>query len=192
MVMMDKIQYYNYSRFKTRLIRLLQLSESDACIDKEDVLQGTLKQISLDSSEPFDAISYACGPPEYSECILIDDEKVFVTKNCRDALRHLRNQFGVRTVWVDAVCINRSDVYEKSGQIRLMTDIYGKARRVYIWLGDQSQDSAADRALDWLQDISADQYPLLGVRLGNFPKNMHPREVIKSLRIIPDIFRASK
>ena len=192
MVMMDAIQDYNYSSIKPRLIRLLQLSESDACIDNQDILQGTLKQISLDSPEPFDAISYACGPPVYSECILIDGKKVFVTKNCRNALRHLRNQFGVRTVWVDAVCINSRDDNEKSGQIRLMTDIYGKARRVYIWLGEQSQDSATDRALDWLRDISMDRYPLLSVRLANFPKNMHPREVIKSLRIIPDVFRAGK
>jgi Heterokaryon incompatibility protein (HET) len=191
--MMDNIEYYKYSSIRPRFVRLLELRESDAFIGEEKTLQGTLKQISLDScSEPFDAISYACGPAVYCECILIDGKKVLVTKNCHNALRHLRDQFGLRTVWVDAVCINERNDDEKSGQIRLMTSIYGKARKVYIWLGEHSEDSAADRALDWLQDISVYQLPLLGVRLSNFPKNMHPWEVIKLFGIIPDVIRASE
>jgi hypothetical protein len=189
---MDSIQDYEYSSITPPSIRLLQLSESDAYIDEERILQGTLKQVSLDGSEPFDSISYACGPPVYSECILVDDKKVFVTENCRNALRHLRNQFGVRTVWVDAVCINGRDNKEKSGQIRLMTGIYGKARRVYIWLGEQSEDDASNRALDWLQNNSVGMSPLLSVRISTFPEVFHWREVVRLLQIIPDVFRAGK
>ena len=184
---MDNVYVYE-SSLEPPFIRLLQLSESD---NEEGILQGTLEEISLNTPHPFDAISYACGPDVYSECILIRGKKVFVTKNCHNALRHLRDQFGVRTVWVDAVCISK-DVKEKSGQIRLMTEIYGKARRVFIWLGEHSEENASDRALGWLQDISMDKWPLLGIRMSNFPKNMHWRELYKLFCVIPDVIRACK
>jgi hypothetical protein len=115
--------------------------------------------------------------------------KVMVTENCRNALRHLRHEFGVRTVWVDAVCIDGGNAAERSDQLHLMT---GKARRVYVWLGEPSgPDGASDRALDWMQAVSVDKNPLLGVRPRNFPKNMHWRDIFKTFRITPDVFRAS-
>src|SRR5271154_5613608 len=119
--MMDPIRDYEYSSITNRFIRLLQLNEPDACSGGEQILQGTLREIPVNSSEPFDAVSYACGPPVYHERILIDGKKVMITKNCHNALCHLRDEFGVRTVWVDAVCISQSDNNEKKDQIQLMT-----------------------------------------------------------------------
>lgn len=37
--------------------------------------------------------------------------------------------------WVDAICINQSDLQERSAQVMLMPQIYGKADSVLVWLG---------------------------------------------------------
>jgi hypothetical protein len=44
---------------------------------------------------------------------------------------------------VDALCINQEDKSEKAGQIGLMTQVYGRAEQVYIWLGELSDSAAA-------------------------------------------------
>jgi hypothetical protein len=43
-------------------------------------------------------------------------------------------------IWIDAICINRDDVAEKSFQVALMPAIYQAATRVIVWLGDGSSD----------------------------------------------------
>lgn len=50
------------------------------------------------------------------------------------ALKNVRNHDGVRVLWVDALCINQNDVGERSKQVVLMKEIYGRAVRVLICL----------------------------------------------------------
>jgi hypothetical protein len=157
--------------------------------------------MSLHKPEVFDAISYACGvPPIYDHQVFVDEKKiddknidekkiVLVTKNCHDGLRHLRDQVGVRNVWVDAVCI-AADVEEKNEQLPLMTEIYAAARKVYIWIGPPSL--ACDRALDWLNDTSITEYALLGARLALFPDMLRLTEIRRALPVFADVLRASK
>ena len=40
-------------------------------------------------------------------------------------------------LWIDALCINQSDLQERSQQVRFMKLIYEKAKTVYTWLGGQ-------------------------------------------------------
>jgi hypothetical protein len=43
-------------------------------------------------------------------------------------------------LWVDAICINQKDVNERGHQVGIMRDVYSKAARVLIWLGEESKD----------------------------------------------------
>jgi hypothetical protein len=43
---------------------------------------------------------------------------------------------------IDALYINQKDDAEKSHQVGAMAMIYGLARRVMVWLGEASDDSA--------------------------------------------------
>lgn len=44
--------------------------------------------------------------------------------------------------WIDAICINQSDLDERSRQVRIMPDIYSRAMGVIVWLGhDREVDS---------------------------------------------------
>ena len=42
---------------------------------------------------------------------------------------------GPLQIWTDAVCINQSDLDERSSQVSMMCDIYKDARNCQIWLG---------------------------------------------------------
>lgn len=69
-----------------------------------------------------------------------------ITQNLYAALLRLRDHGCSRTLWVDAVCINQEDEKEKEKQIPLMAEIYAKAFRVVVWLGEAEVGS--ERALE--------------------------------------------
>lgn len=72
-------------------------------------------------------------------------------KNLAGVLRHLRNEKTARTLWVDAICINQSDMAEQEAQVLRMTDIYSCASRVVVWLGlDTARSSLAINTLSHL------------------------------------------
>ena len=54
-----------------------------------------------------------------------------IPRSIRDAMQVCRN-IGVRYLWVDALCIVQDDEQDKSGQIGLMDEIYGRALAVLI------------------------------------------------------------
>jgi hypothetical protein len=58
------------------------------------------------------------------------------------ALKHLRYPDRLRTLWVDAICINQRDKDERNVEVKRMVDIYSLAARVVIWLGEEADDSA--------------------------------------------------
>lgn len=166
-----------------RRIRLLDLSATPR---GENELRGDLKVASLDRHPIYDALSYVWGDDADSPSrqIVCSGVKLAITQNCYDALCTLRRNFGVRKIWVDAICINHKDNEEKEDQIPLMRDIYGKTRRTYIWLGRGTRES--DEALDWIAQETADYGSvLIRARFPAFPALMMPREVCREIRLIP-------
>lgn len=87
-----------------------------------------------------------------------------VTTSCAAALRRLRFSTSPRTLWIDFICINQSDVLERNHQLGLMPRIYNGASRVVIYLGESSEADSSDEVMLWLQDLhspseSADTAP---------------------------------
>ena len=68
--------------------------------------------------------------------------EVEITGNLLDFLRHfiLEGHPDFQGyLWVDALCINQSANDEKSHQVNLMSQIYEKATRVFVWLGHEDK-----------------------------------------------------
>lgn len=96
----------------------------------------------------FEALSYVWGPKDEGHSISINNRVEPVTNNLHAALLSLRDVYLERILWVDAICINQGDEVEKAEQIQYMPDIYSKATRVIVWLGEAADGS------DWaLQEI---------------------------------------
>lgn len=60
-----------------------------------------------------------------------------ITANLHSALLALRNRSLERALWIDALCVNQRDLIERAAQIQMMTEIYGKACQVVVWLGEE-------------------------------------------------------
>jgi len=76
--------------------------------------------------------------------------KFYIRKNLDAALRQFRHRNRDVYIWVDALCINQSDVIEKKAQVSRMHEIYSEAREV-VWLGEGNEDTR--RTFDLLRSI---------------------------------------
>ncbi|KAI1270067.1 HET-domain-containing protein [Xylariaceae sp. FL1019] len=64
-----------------------------------------------------------------------------IRQNLAQALRYLRRKDDMRTLWIDALCINQEDDQERSEQVVRMHQIYCNASRVVAWLGLEFPDA---------------------------------------------------
>jgi Heterokaryon incompatibility protein (HET) len=128
-------------------IRLLQL-----LCPKEDLknLRCKLFEYPLRNrdhpSYPYEALSYVWGSENKPQSIIIDDQNLSVTQNLYTLLLRLQDPICSRIIWVDAICINQKDEKEKVHQIPFMAEIYAKATRVVVWLGEA--EGNGDQALE--------------------------------------------
>jgi hypothetical protein len=118
---------------------------------------------SLQEHPEYDALSYCWGsqPPSPSYTITVNGRPgLCVTKHLLQALQRLRRKDRVRTVWIDAICINQLDTLERNNQVQLMRQIYTQARLVVVWLGelDENQPSCERHAsvFDRYHDVCAE------------------------------------
>jgi hypothetical protein len=107
----------------------------------------------------FEAISYTWGAAQpLSDVRVVDAQSsstyvgtCSVGPNLLEILFHLRRLDTVRALWIDAICINQNDPFEKGEQVRRMYDIFKSADRTVIWLGQASDNSTeALQALEHL------------------------------------------
>ena len=76
-----------------------------------------------------------------------------VTSNLFAGLRRLRYPQRLRVLWIDQVCINQSDIQERSAQVSIMRDVYSQAFQVLVWLGDGSPED--DDVMDFVPYFSS-------------------------------------
>lgn len=129
------------------------LTDPTAQIRLLDLLPGTgrsrircrLRTVDIGSSEKhsYEPLSYCWGSQSSIWTIIwVGDNQVHVGKNLYLALEYLRFPQDIRTLWVDALCINQQDVNEKNAQIPLMRQIYENGSQTLVWLGDREASSA--------------------------------------------------
>jgi len=108
----------------------------------------SLKTVPLSEHPRYDALSYAWGPPEQVKVLQLLDAPIEVRVNLWWALVHLRLPTQDWVVWVDALCIDQSNIGERNHQVRLMSQIFTNAEIVVAWLGCEADDS--DLIMDYL------------------------------------------
>jgi hypothetical protein len=141
------------------LIRLLEVFPGLP----EDPLLGTFASQPLTFAAgqgPFwIAVSYAWERQTPCESLSVDDHDLPITSNVAQIVRDLRETGRTTVLWIDAVCINQADAIEKVSQLRVMRDIYEKAKEVVIWLRLPEQVAAPNLVIasQWLRDKIVDQ-----------------------------------
>ncbi|KAI0474712.1 heterokaryon incompatibility protein-domain-containing protein [Xylaria cf. heliscus] len=107
-------------------IRILLLQPA---ISRDDDLRGSLQQIFLaryndDLIESYTALSYVWGDPTPVDKILLNGHELGITANLGAALRDMRDASRTHRLWADAVCIDQSNILERSKQVGRMGEIY--------------------------------------------------------------------
>jgi hypothetical protein len=153
----ESYQYDPLSSREFRLVKILSASMSD--IRCEIITQ------SLDAPHDYTAISYAWGDPDDKADIILEKNVLdrygsitrqrvtkSVTSNLHGALFALRHRDEDVFVWVDSLSIDQQNKDELSGQVQLMSLIYGNAAAVAIWLGPRCNDSG--KALRLMEELA--------------------------------------
>lgn len=122
-----------------REIRILRLLPGEY----EHVLKGQLLKVEVEGDNlDFEALSYTWDTFANRKSIILDGSDGFhVTDNLEAALRRMRSSFAARDLWIDAICIDQNNLTERSSQVLLMRQIYRNAKRILVWIGDQSRDT---------------------------------------------------
>ncbi|KAI0538667.1 HET-domain-containing protein [Xylaria digitata] len=122
-------------------IRLLHLSPG---VFEQDI-RCEISVHDLSSRPEYEAVSYTwadeTGNDDLCKTILVSGQPLSVTRNCENALKRVRRLDVLRMVWIDAVCINQNDANERGHQVRLMPQIYYRAQKVLIYIGEEADNS---------------------------------------------------
>jgi hypothetical protein len=126
-------------RSEIRLLELLPGKEST-------IIRCSLRVANFLQSPKYEAVSYVWGamsaPDGRRRTIEIEGKLLDVTQNLHEALSDFRDDVLPRTLWVDAICINQGNEDEKSAQVAMMADIYKRASRILVYLGDADEGMA--------------------------------------------------
>jgi hypothetical protein len=124
----------------------------------EDSIIVHLLSSRLSESPSFEALSYVWGYPDVVVPIKVvvpgsiaEFIDLPITTNCYMALKRLREPDTTRMLWIDAIAINQHLIPERNHQLGLISQIYSRATRVVVYLGELADDS--DTAMDWIRNI---------------------------------------
>lgn len=161
---------YVYSALSSpHSIRLLRLHDAASFDDQVECSIET-HELDADARPPYTALSYTWGGSSRDETIVVtsaglhDGAVVPVTPTLTEALRYMRefqrdrdrdrddtssgsssgNDSGNDSSawwWVDMVCIDQTNVAERSQQVALMRDIFQAAATTTAWLGPAADGS---------------------------------------------------
>jgi hypothetical protein len=98
----------------------------------------------------YEALSYCWGDAEDPQKVVLtgpdhtQPSEMFVNKNLFTALQQFRSSNMSRMLWIDLLCINQTDMRERTLQVELMGDIFAKAESVCVWLGESNHDLHKD------------------------------------------------
>jgi hypothetical protein len=131
----------------------------------------------IDDALNFTALSYSWGDSKTQKPVFFDDVEVQVTEGLATALKELRSDLKPKMLLVDALSINQAESGEKEKCVQMMDDIYRKAARTVVWLGESEKDS--DEAMEFVSDTESLEARDWGEQ--RFLDNMRPWKALKDV-----------
>ncbi len=126
-------------------IRLVRIEPSE----KTSAHLGlTVEHFPLASAPPYCALSYTWGAPyrdlspewdqpSATHTIHLNGFEFQVRWNLHAAMTSL-SKHTAEMMWIDALCIDQSNISERNQQVQMMGSIYKKSKTTFIWLGPNS------------------------------------------------------
>ncbi|PVH75645.1 HET-domain-containing protein, partial [Cadophora sp. DSE1049] len=152
----DIVPEFTYRVVKPGNIRLLLIHPRSY----SEPIRCSLVEVSIEQPPRFEATSYTWGSEEKPGVAIVDGKLLRITQNAYDLLQDLSSLCFPRLIWIDSISINQDDDIEKSEQIQLMTQIYQKASRVIVWLGNNPR-AASDAQLSIITPDACERWQAL-------------------------------
>ena len=163
------LSHYSYEDIGADQVRLV-------CVHTglhHDIIHCHLETVNSKDLErrSYRALSYAWGNDNATEDIYVtishesqllgqtlsssSSRTLQIRPNLFKALQSLRSPSEDIWFWVDAICINQQDSFEKTHQLSKMMDIYRNAESVCIWIGETGNPKSNDgeKAMDFVPSI---------------------------------------
>jgi hypothetical protein len=108
-----------------RCIRLVEILDKDPL----DSVHCLLKSFPLSTCPSYTALSYTWGSPPDTQEITVNGNSFPVRENLARFLEQMRldrKGKGWRYFWIDAICIDQSNISERNHQVGLMKQIYSQ------------------------------------------------------------------
>ena len=118
------------------LPRIFQLLPSP-----EGTISIHLFEIDLADEVEYECISYTWGEDTTTAPITVNGIQHETRCNLWNGIRRLQDENPSRRLWADAISINQNDLIEKGWQVSIIGEIFKKAIRVCIWLGEHADGS---------------------------------------------------
>jgi hypothetical protein len=131
--------------------RLLQLR----CNEMLEKPNCTLRSYPIDGPHPtYIALSYTWGQDVRYDDIIVNGIYFPVGRNLWSFLNQMRFSNNFATFWIDAICIDQSQVFERNHQVQMMRKIYSQADSVSIWLGEEDSPGSSDSSDSAIETLS--------------------------------------
>src|ERR1700728_195311 len=118
-----------YTSLAPNHVRLLSLAYDGGRV------VGRMEEYLLSDSIEYAALSYCWGTDDAAESFNCNSKPFAVSPNLYAALEQLSQRCWVDKGWGDAICIYLGSTIELGEQIGMMSHIYSKAKKVFVWLG---------------------------------------------------------
>lgn len=130
----SNLQDYQYSPLPStdKTIRLLCIPPADHI---SDPLVCEMRQARLIDKPEYAALSYTWGAPVFDHHVICDGRRLAITAHLDAALRRFRTTTWW-TLWVDALCIDQTNIPERNYQVSIMKHIYSQALQTFVYLGE--------------------------------------------------------
>lgn len=138
-------RYAPISGGEFRLIRIDVLSDVR--------LYCTLETSKLENAPDYVGLSYAWDRDASDVPIIYNNRSQHISRHLHDAVSSIVQKGEDRLLWIDQICIDQDNKEERSRQVSLMAQIYSKATKTYIWLGQEAAESG--RAFELLKHLGS-------------------------------------
>ncbi|KAI1330728.1 HET domain-containing protein [Xylariaceae sp. FL0255] len=152
-----------YDSLPASSIRLLRIHE-----DETSDYAGELEVTDLNHLPPYYTLSYCWGTDPQSIPLQVGKGTIYINTNLAQGIRRLKELAGckskgpiqIKYIWIDKICINQSDIFERSSQVCLMGEIYSRSIRTLVWLGaETTSEHDAWPLLDQIYRVFREQNP---------------------------------
>ncbi|KAF5870429.1 putative nb-arc and ankyrin domain protein [Botrytis fragariae] len=116
---------------------------------------GEVSEHNTSTHPQYYTLSYVWGQEPKIHGLMINGEARFIRPNLFHALQRMRLQAPIH-IWVDSLCINQRDDFERNAQLSQMSTIYTAAIGVLIWLGEE--DSTSKFAIGLVAKMTVNEF----------------------------------